>query len=69
MANGNFHMHAADGDTSAGELIPFRPGGLPAPAGPRGGRPFAPRKTRMRIFISAALGRTEDRIVSALRSR
>ena len=69
MANGNFHVHAADDDTSAGELIPFRPGGLPVPAGPRHGRPFTPRKTRMRIFISAAPGRAEDRIVSALRSR
>jgi len=68
MANGNFHMQAADGDASAGKLIPFRPGGPPAPAGSRRERSFAPRKTRMRIFISAALGR-KDRNVSALRSR
>ncbi len=63
MANGNFYVHAVDGDTSAGELIPFCPGGLPALAGTRQMRRFAVRKARMHTFISAALDRT-DRIVS-----
>jgi hypothetical protein len=68
MANGKFHMDAADGDASAGELIPLRPGGLPAAAGRRRERQSAARKTRMHICVSAALGR-KDRDVSALRSR
>ena len=68
MANGHLYVHAIDGDTSAGELIPFCPGGLPALAGTRRERAFAVRNARTHAFISAALDRT-DRIVSALRSR
>jgi hypothetical protein len=63
MANGNFDVHAADGDTTAGELILFCPGGLPALAGTRHERHFALRNPRMRIFVSAALDRT-DRLVA-----
>jgi hypothetical protein len=56
-------------DKSAGGLIRFCPGGLPALAGTRHERLFAARNARMRYFISAALDRTEDRIVSVQRSR
>jgi hypothetical protein len=66
MANGSFHVHAADGDTSAGGLIRTCPGGLPALAGTRQIRGFAVRNAR--IFVSAALDRT-DGIVSTRRSR
>ena len=68
MANGKFYVHVVDGDTSAGELIPFCPGGLTALAGTRQMRGFAVRQTRAHTFISAALDRT-GRIVSALPSR
>jgi hypothetical protein len=65
MPNGNRCVRAnADIDTSAGGLIWFCPGGLPALAGTRHEQRFAARKARMRSFISAALDGTEDRIVS-----
>ncbi len=62
MANGNSYV-CADNDTSAGELIWSRPGGLPAFASTRHERAFAVRKPRMHTFISAALDRT-DRLVA-----
>jgi hypothetical protein len=65
MANGNLLLHAAD--TSAGELIPLCPGGLPALAGTRHEGEFAAGFPRMNPFISAALDRT-DRIVPVRRS-
>jgi hypothetical protein len=68
MANGNLHAQPADGDQSAGELISFLPGGLPALAGIRRERKFASRNARKRTLIPAALDRT-DRSVSAQRSR
>ena len=67
MGNGNLDVHAVDIDESAGELISFWPGGLPARAGTRHERQFASRNPRMRTFISAALDRT-DGIVSVQRS-
>jgi hypothetical protein len=67
MATGNLHAHAVDFDKSAGGLIWFCPGGLPALAGTRHERQFAARRARMPSFISAALDRT-DRIVSVQRS-
>jgi hypothetical protein len=68
MANGNLHVHTVDTDTLAGGLTLICPGGLPALAGTRGRR-FASRKARNRTLVSAALNRTEDRIVSVRRSR
>jgi hypothetical protein len=67
MATGNLHAHAVDFDKSAGELIAFCPGGLPALAGTRHQRQFAARKVRRPAFISAALDRT-DGLVSVQRS-
>ena len=58
MANGKFYV-CADNDTSAGELIPFGLGGLPALAGTRRERAFAARNARMHAFILAALDRTD----------
>jgi hypothetical protein len=66
MANGNFDLHAVDFESTGG-LIRFCPGGLPALAGTRHERWFAVRVSRMRIFISAALDRTDE--VLAQRSR
>ena len=68
MANGNFHVYAVDTESTGG-LICFCPGGLPALAGTRHERQCAPRNPRMRIFISAALDRTETRIVPAQHAR
>jgi hypothetical protein len=65
MADGNFYRHAVG--TFAGELMSSCPGGLPAPAGTRHGRYFGVRKSRMHVFISAALDRTSW-IVSVQRS-
>jgi hypothetical protein len=62
MGNGDLYVHAVSG------LIWFCPGGLTALAGTRREQQFAARHARMTNFISAALDRTEDRIVSVQRS-
>jgi hypothetical protein len=66
MGNGNFRVHAADNDRSAGELMCSCPGGLPGRADTRHERQFTARSARMHIFISAALDGTA-RIVSVQR--
>jgi hypothetical protein len=58
MGNGNLDVHAVDIDESAGELISFCPGGLPARAGTRHERQFAVRRACAPSFQRRSTGQT-----------